>query len=85
MKIRAIAAVLAGGLVWMFSFPSLVGLSMLLLANFAYKHFWAEWDQFPAWYNVLVVVLAVPAVIFGGRIPELAGRHRKPGEPGAVG
>src|SRR5262245_577543 len=123
MKVRPIAALLAGGLVWSFLFPSLVGLTSLfwpsldealqvfrakrhfdvfqttpmlllfqvawvvthtavgfvtaliskrrsevlivmglLVAYLAYRHFGTEWDQFPAWYNVLVVLLSAPMV-----------------------
>ena len=140
MKVRSVIAILAGGLVWMFTFPLLVGLmttvwpslreavqvfkntgrfnvfgstSMLiafqvlwlltngtaglvtaliskrktevlilmgiLVAWFAYNHFWAEWDQFPVWYNVLVVVLVAPMVVVGGMIPELVRSQRKSG------
>jgi hypothetical protein len=140
MKVRSVIAILAGGLVWMFTFPLLVGLmttvwpslreavqvfrntgrfnvfgstSMLiafqvlwlltngtaglvtaliskrktevlilmgiLVAWFAYNHFWAEWDQFPVWYNVLVVVFVAPMVVVGGMIPELVRSQRKSG------
>ena len=140
MKVRSVIAILAGGLVWMFTFPLLVGLmttvwpslreavqvfrntgrfnvfgstSMLiafqvlwlitngtaglvtaliskrktevlilmwiLVAWFAYNHFWAKWDQFPVWYNVLVVVFVAPMVVVGGMIPELVRRQRKSG------
>ena len=140
MKVRSVIAILAGGLVWMFTFPLLVGLmttvwpslreavqvfrntgrfnvfgstSMLiafqvlwlltngtaglvtaliskrktevlilmgiLVAWFAYNHFWAEWDQFPVWYNLLVVVFVAPMVVVGGMIPELVRSQRKSG------
>jgi len=140
MKVRSVIAILAGGLVWMFTFPLLVGLmttvwpslreavqvfrntgrfnvfgstSMLiafqvlwlltngtaglvtaliskrktevlilmgiLVAWFAYNHFWAKWDQFPVWYNVLVVVFVAPMVVVGGMIPELVRSQRKSG------
>ena len=140
MKVRSVIAILAGGLVWMFTFPLLVALmttvwpslreavqvfrntgrfhvfgstSMLiafqvlwlltngtaglvtaliskrktevlilmgiLVAWFAYNHFWAEWDQFPVWYNVLVVVFVAPMVVVGGMIPELVRSQRKSG------
>ena len=141
MKVRSVIAILAGGLVWMVTFPLLVGLmttvwpalreavhafrntgrfhvfgstSMLigfqvlwlltngaaglvtaliskrktevlilmgiLVAWFAYNHFWAVWDQLPAWYNVLVVVLVAPMVVVGGTIPELVRSQRKQGK-----
>ena len=48
-------------------------LAILLVAYFAYNHLWALWDDFPVWYNVLVVLVVVPAVLFGG---VLAGRLR---------
>ena len=140
MKVRSVIAILAGGLVWKFTFPLLVGLmttvwpslreavqvfrntgrfnvfgstSMLiafqvlwlltngtaglvtaliskrktevlilmgiLVAWFAYNHFWAKWDQFPVWYNVLVVVFVAPMVVVGGMIPELVRSQRKSG------
>ena len=140
MKVRSVIAILAGGLVWMLTFPLLVGLmttvwpslreavqvfrntgrfnvfgstSMLiafqvlwlltngtaglvtaliskrktevlilmgiLVAWFAYNHFWAKWDQFPVWYNVLVVVFVAPMVVVGGMIPELVRSQRKSG------
>jgi hypothetical protein len=140
VKVRSVIAILAGGLVWMFTFPLLVGLmttvwpslreavqvfrntgrfnvfgstSMLiafqvlwlltngtaglvtaliskrktevlilmwiLVAWFAYNHFWAKWDQFPVWYNVLVVVFVAPMVVVGGMIPELVRSQRKSG------
>ena len=140
MKVRSVIAILAGGLVWMFTFPLLVGLmttvwpslreavqvfrntgrfnvfgstSMLiafqvlwlltngtaglvtaliskrktevlilmwiLVAWFAYNHFWAKWDQFPVWYNLLVVVFVAPMVVVGGMIPELVRSQRKSG------
>ena len=140
MKVRSVIAILAGGLVWMFTFPLLVALmttvwpslreavqvfrntgrfnvfgstSMLiafqvlwlltngtaglvtaliskrktevlilmwiLVAWFAYNHFWAKWDQFPVWYNVLVVVFVAPMVVVGGMIPELVRSQRKSG------
>ncbi|MET0656768.1 MAG: hypothetical protein ABW110_01265 [Steroidobacteraceae bacterium] len=146
MKARSIVALIAGGLVWAFLFPSLVWLvslfwpaldksleifrqthrydvfsstSILLLfqllwaitnctvgfvatliskrktealilmailvAYFAFRHFWTEWDQFPAWYNVLVVVLAAPMVVVGATISELIRSDRRPDEPVAVG
>jgi hypothetical protein len=140
VKVRSVIAILAGGLVWMLTFPLLVGLmttvwpslreavqvfrntgrfnvfgstSMLiafqvlwlltngtaglvtaliskrktevlilmgiLVAWFAYNHFWAKWDQFPVWYNVLVVVFVAPMVVVGGMIPELVRSQRKSG------
>jgi hypothetical protein len=140
MKVRSVIAILAGGLVWMFTFPLLVGLMTtvwpslreavqvvrntgrfnvfgstsklvafqflwlltngtaglvtaliskrktevlilmgILVAWFAYNHFWAEWDQFPVWYNVLVVVFVAPMVVVGGMIPELVRSQRKSG------
>jgi len=140
MKVRSVIAILAGGLVWMFTFPLLVGLMTtvwpslreavqvfrntgrfnvfgstsklvafqvlwlltngtaglvtaliskrktevlilmgILVAWFAYNHFWAKWDQFPVWYNVLVVVFVAPMVVVGGMIPELVRSQRKSG------
>ena len=40
-----------------------------------YEHLYAEWANIPAWYNLAVAILGVPAVLLGG---ELAGRsaHR---------
>jgi hypothetical protein len=51
----------------------------ILVAWFAYNHFWAKWDQFPVWYNVLVVVFVAPMVVVGGMIPELVRSQRKSG------
>jgi hypothetical protein len=44
----------------------------LLVAYFAYNHWWALWGVMPDWYNVLVVILVVPAVWFGSSL----GRER---------
>jgi hypothetical protein len=40
-----------------------------------YEHLYAEWANIPAWYNLAVAILGVPAVLMGGK---LAGRsaHR---------
>lgn len=47
----------------------LVGIgSALLFAYFAYNHWWALWGVMPNWYNLLIVVLVVPAVWFGGSL-----------------
>lgn len=57
----------------------------LLVAYFAYRHFVTDWDQFPAWYNVLVVVLAAPMVFVGAMISELIGNKRRRDASVAVG
>jgi hypothetical protein len=36
-----------------------------------YEHLYAEWANIPAWYNLAVAILGVPAVLLGGK---LAGR-----------
>jgi hypothetical protein len=41
-------------------------LAAILVVYFAYNHLWVYWNDFPVWYNVLVVILVVPAVILGG-------------------
>jgi Ca2+/H+ antiporter len=48
----------------------------LLFAYFAYNHFWVVWNVMPDWYNVLVVVLAVPGVLIGSRVAEAIGARR---------
>src|SRR5690606_36660410 len=42
--------------------------SVLLLAYFVYNHWWALWGVMPDWYNVLVVILVLPAVWFGASL-----------------
>ncbi len=34
----------------------------------AYEHLYAEWFNLPRWYNLTVALLAIPAVLFGGRL-----------------
>ena len=43
----------------------LAGLLGLYLASL---HFVLFWPRFPWWYNLVVVLSAVPAVLFGGRL-----------------
>jgi hypothetical protein len=59
-------------------------LMVILVAWFGYNHLWAEWDEFPVWYNLLVVALVAPMAIVGGMIPELVRGPRKSGESSAV-
>jgi hypothetical protein len=48
----------------------------LLFAYFAYNHLWALWGEMPDWYNVLVVIPVVPAVLVGGLIGQRIMRRR---------
>lgn len=51
-------------------------LTALLLAYFAYNHFWVLWDQLPVWYNLLVVVQVVPMILVGSMAAQFIDRHR---------
>ena len=53
------------GAVWV-----LAGLLGIYLATL---HFVLYWVRFPWWYNVTVVVTAVPAVLLGARLASLSG------------
>lgn len=50
-------------------------LAAIVVGYLGYEHLYAEWANIPAWYNLAVVIAAVPAVLLGAR---LAGRsaHR---------
>jgi len=39
-----------------------------------YQHLYAEWANIPAWYNLVVALSAIPAVLLGG---TLAGRNAR--------
>lgn len=59
-------------------------LMVIFVTWFAYNHLWVEWDEFPAWYNLLVVALVAPMVTIGGMIPERVARLHKSGESLAI-
>jgi hypothetical protein len=46
-----------------------------------YEHLYAEWANIPAWYNLVVAVAAIPAVLLGGR---LAGGSAEPARPASA-
>jgi hypothetical protein len=53
-------------------------LAAIVMGYLAYEHLYAEWANIPAWYNLAVVITALPAVLLGGR---LAGRSTHPARP----
>jgi hypothetical protein len=57
-------------------------LASLLVAYLALMHLILYWSRFPGWYNLAVVLPAMPAVLFGGR---LAGAWSNPRHAAAVG
>lgn len=57
----------------------------IVVAYLAYRHFWTEWDQFPAWYNLAVVILAAPMFFVGWMAAEFVGSHRVSDESVAGG
>jgi hypothetical protein len=57
-------------------------LAGLLGIYLAAMHLVLYWPRFPWWYNLAVVIPAVPAVLFGGR---LAGSFRPAGPPVGAG
>ena|SRR5262245_15250217 len=56
-------------------------LAAIVVGYLGYEHLYAEWANIPAWYNLSVVILAVPAVLLGAR---LAGRPALPARPVAA-
>ena len=53
-------------------------LAAIVVGYLGYEHFYAEWANIPAWYNLAVVIAAIPAVLLGAR---LAGRSAHPVRP----
>lgn len=45
-------------------------LSGLIAIYFVALHFVLYWSRFPWWYNLGVVIPAVPAVLFGGKLAQ---------------
>src|SRR5215470_3507737 len=43
-------------------------LGAIVLGYLAYEHLYAEWSNIPAWYNLAVVITALPAVLLGGKL-----------------
>jgi hypothetical protein len=43
-------------------------LAGLVAVYFVALHFVLYWARFPLWYNLGVVIPAVPAVLFGGKL-----------------
>jgi hypothetical protein len=43
-------------------------LAAIIGAYLIYEHLYAEWANIPAWYNLVVAIAAIPAVLLGGRL-----------------
>jgi len=52
-------------------------LAAALMVYMSSMHLYLYWDRFPWWYNLLVALPVVPAVLLGGK---LAGRSVRPSE-----
>jgi hypothetical protein len=42
-------------------------LAALMMSGMGVMHLYLEWDRFPWWYNLAVVIPVVPATLFGAR------------------
>ena len=43
-------------------------LAAIVVGYLGYEHLYAEWANIPAWYNLAVVIAAIPAVLLGGKL-----------------
>ena len=76
--VRGVLGVVAGGWVAMAMArrrEAVWVLAAIVGGYLLYEHLYAEWANIPAWYNLAVAILGIPAILVGGK---LAGRsaHR---------
>ncbi len=53
-------------------------LAAIVLGYLGYEHLYAEWANIPAWYNLAVVITAVPAVLLGARLASRSIHRTQP-------
>lgn len=53
-------------------------LAAIVLGYLGYEHLYAEWANIPAWYNLAVVITAVPAVLLGARLASRSTHRTQP-------
>ena len=65
----SIAGIVVGWLVSLFSKNRMTALVVALLYLFfmSFNHYYLEWDNFPAWYNVIVPFIISGSIALGSR------------------
>jgi hypothetical protein len=66
----AMAVARRGAAVWVLA--AIVGGYLL------YEHLYAEWANIPVWYNLVVALSAIPAVLLGGKLADRSEHRVRP-------